>query len=53
MSLASSVALVAVLAPVLGSLPVIVFAFTYAPSIKRAPKVARRRVIARRSQLNH
>ena len=36
MSLASSVALVAVLAPVLGSLPVIVFAFTYAPSIKRA-----------------
>lgn len=36
MSLASSVALVAVLAPVLGSLPVIVFAFTYVPSIKRA-----------------
>lgn len=36
MSLASSVALVAVLAPVLGSLPGIVFAFTYAPSIKRA-----------------
>lgn len=53
MSMASSIALIAALAPVLGSLPVIVFAFTYAPSIKRASKVARRRVIARRSQLNH
>lgn len=36
MSLASSIALIAVLAVALGSLPGIVFAFTYAPSIKRA-----------------
>lgn len=42
MSLASSIALIAVLAPVLGSLPAIVFAFTYAPSFKRrAPKADR------------
>lgn len=36
MSLASSIALITVLAVTVGSLPVIVFAFTYAPSIKRA-----------------
>lgn len=53
MSLASSVALVAVLAPVLGSLPGIVFMFTYAPSFKwRALKAARRQVAARSSVLN-
>lgn len=53
MSLASSVALVAVLAPVLGSLPVIVFAFTYEPSFKwRALKAASRQVAARSSMLN-
>lgn len=54
MSLASSIALIAALAPVLGSLPVIVFAFTYAPSFKRrASKADRRRVSARSSMLNH
>lgn len=54
MSLASSIALIAALAPVLGSLPVIVFAFTYAPSLKRrASKADRRRVTARSSMLNH
>ena len=54
MSLASSIALIAALAPVLGSFPVIVFAFTYAPSFKRrASKVDRRRVSARSSMLNH
>lgn len=36
MSLASSITLIAVLAIVVGSLPGIVFMFTYAPSIKRA-----------------
>lgn len=36
MSLASSIALIALFAVTVGSLPVIVFAFTYAPSIKRA-----------------
>lgn len=34
MSLASSIALIAVLAVALGSLPGIVFVFTYAPSFK-------------------
>ena len=53
MSLASSIALIAMLAPVLGSLPTIVFMFTYAPSSKRrASKAARRRVSARSSMLN-
>jgi hypothetical protein len=53
MSLASSIALIAVLAPVLGSLPAIVFMFTYAPSSKRrASKADRRRVTARSSMLN-
>lgn len=36
MLLASSIALIAVLAVALGSLPGIVFMFTYAPSIKHA-----------------
>ena len=54
MSLASSVALVAVLAPVLGSLPGIVFAFTYAPSFKwRTLKAVKRQVATRSSILNH
>ena len=53
MSLASSIALIAVLAVALGSLPGIVFAFTYAPSFKRrASKAARRQVTARCSMLN-
>lgn len=54
MSLASSIALIAVLAVALGSLPGIVFVFTYAPSFKwRTSKAARRRVAARSSILNH
>lgn len=54
MSLASSIALIAVLAVALGSLPGIVFAFTYAPSFKwRALKAARRQLAARTSMLNH
>ena len=54
MSLASSIALIAVLAVALGSLPGIVFAFTYAPSFKwRALKAARRQLAARISMLNH
>ncbi len=53
MSLASSIALIAVLAVVVGSLPGIVFVFTYAPSFKwRALKAARRQVAARSSMLN-
>lgn len=53
MSLASSIALIAVLAVVVGSLPGIVFVFTYAPSFKwRALKATRRQVIARTSMLN-
>lgn len=53
MSLASSIALIAVLAVALGSLPAIVFMFTYAPSSKRrASKADRRRVTARSSMLN-
>lgn len=53
MSLASSIALIAVLAIVVGSLPGIVFAFTYAPSFKwRALKATRRQVAARSSMLN-
>lgn len=54
MSLASSIALIAVLAVVVGSLPGIVFVFTYAPSFKwRALKAARRQVAVRSSILNH
>ena len=54
MSLASSIALIAVLAIVVGSLPGIVFAFTYAPSFKwRALKATRRQVATRSSILNH
>lgn len=53
MSLASSIALIAVLAVALGSLPGIVFAFTYAPSFKwRALKATRRQVATRSSILN-
>lgn len=53
MSLANSVALIAALSIVLGSLPGIVFVFTYAPSFKwRALKAARRQVAARSSMLN-
>lgn len=53
MSLASSIALIAVLAVVVGSLPGIVFAFTYAPSFKwRALKAASRQVATRSSMLN-
>jgi len=53
MSLASSVALIAVLSIVVGSLPGIVFVFTYAPSFEwRALKAARRQVAARSSMLN-
>lgn len=53
MSLASSIALIAVLAVVVGSLPGIVFVFTYAPSFKwRALKATRRQVAARSSMLN-
>lgn len=53
MSLASSIALIAVLAVALGSLPGIVFVFTYAPSFKRrALKASRRQVAARSSMLN-
>lgn len=54
MSLASSIALITVLAVALGSLPGIVFVFTYAPSFKwRALKAARRQVATRSSILNH
>lgn len=54
MSLASSIALIAALAVALGSLPVIVFAFTYAPSFKwRALKATRRQVATQSSMLNH
>lgn len=49
MSLASSIALIAVLTVALGSLPGIVFVFTYAPSFKRAPNAARRRVTTQHS----
>lgn len=53
MSLASSIVLIAVLAVALGSLPGIVFMFTYAPSFKwRALKATRRQVSARSSMLN-
>lgn len=53
MSLASSIALIAVLAVAVGSLPGIVFVFTYARSFEwRALKAARRQVIARTSMLN-
>lgn len=53
MSLASSIALIAVLAVALGSLPGIVFVFTYAPSFKwRALEAARGQVAARSSVLN-
>lgn len=53
MSLASSIVLIAVLAIAVGSLPVIVFVFTYAPSFKwRTSKAARRQVAARSSMLN-
>lgn len=53
MSLASSIALIAVLAVALGSLPGIVFVFTYAPSFKwRALEATRRQVAARSSVLN-
>lgn len=53
MSLASSIALIALFAVTVGSLPGIVFVFTYAPSFKwRALKAARRQVIARSSMLN-
>lgn len=53
MLLASSIALIAVLAVTVGSLPGIVFAFTYEPSFKwRALKAASRQVAARSSMLN-
>lgn len=53
MSLASSIALIAVLAVTVGSLPVIVFVFTYAPSFKwRALKATRRQVTTRSSMRN-
>lgn len=53
MSLASSIALIAVLAVALGSLPGIVFVFTYAPSFKWcALEAARGQVAARSSVLN-
>lgn len=53
MSLASSIALIAVLAVALGSLPGIVFMFTYVPSFKwRALEAARRQVAARSSVLS-
>lgn len=53
MSLASSIALITVLAVTVGSLPGIVFAFTYAPSFKwRALKATRQQVDARSSMLN-
>lgn len=53
MSLASSIALIAVLAVVVGSLPGIVFVFTYARSFEwRTLKATRRQVIARSSILN-
>lgn len=54
MSLTSSIALIAVLAIAVGSLPSIVFAFTYAPSFKwRTSKATRRQVATRSSMLNH
>lgn len=53
MSLASSIALITVLAVALGSLPGIVFVFTYAPSFKwRALEAAGRQVAARSSVLS-
>lgn len=53
MSLASSIALIAVLAVAVGSLPGIVFVFTYAHSFEwRTLKATRRQVIARSSILN-
>lgn len=54
MSLASSIALIAVLSIAVGSLPGIVFTFTYARFFEwRALKAARRQVTARSSMLNH
>lgn len=52
MSLASSIALIAVLAIAVGSLPGIVFAFTYSPSFKWRALKAVRQWIARASMLN-
>lgn len=53
MSLTSSIALIALLSIAVGSLPGIVFAFTYEPSFKwRALKAASRQVAARSSMLN-
>lgn len=53
MSLASSVALIAVLAVAVGSLPGIVFVFTYARFFEwHTLKAARRQVTARSSILN-
>lgn len=54
MSLASSIALIAVLAVTVGSLPGIVFAFTYAPSFKwRTLKAVKRQVATRASTRSH